>query len=297
MNNKILYSQIKKAQMQTKVISIIIAIFVIVLLALGWWAFSSGSLSFFKFIPNFNETSKNATQLQLLRYDLIQDQLSSYDGTNWIPIKSGQSIILEKKELNENQITTDIITNYYYNRASRKIEKLSLSPNLWQKIYLLADTRYRAFGICAIMISSSSNNFNPENDRDKAILNLIGNDNVQNKGDVILELVQAKDTNCFTKSYGEFIVSSDNKIKLRKIKQDLSSLEESTTEVTDPDLKSALNSLVSTWRDSILKNPVTINYKDTIDNTQKQISACVEKRGVSNLVIDLSKPVEQTKTC
>lgn len=57
--------------------------------------------------------------------------------------------------------------------------------------------------------------------------------------------------------------------------------------------------IAKTWRDSVLKKPITIPYVDAVDkNQQKTKKFCIEKIDAIRLVVDLDKPLgDDVKTC
>lgn len=104
----------KKGQEEStgNIVKAVIAAFVLVIVILGIWMFYSGKLPFFEGLPGFNQTKQGVADLEIFRYQILNDNLQYYDGTTWVDFKAGQTIEVNGKKIEESSINDDIIFNY-----------------------------------------------------------------------------------------------------------------------------------------------------------------------------------------
>ncbi len=100
-------------------IAAIVAGAILVIMAIGLILFSQGKLPFFEWLPEWNQTKPRIVHGETFAYSFTDSKLKYYDGTSWIDFPSQQSIEVNEKRLDYNQVLDNFnralsFPNYQY---------------------------------------------------------------------------------------------------------------------------------------------------------------------------------------
>lgn len=273
-----------KAESRTFIITALIAVLVLAVVAL--FTFGKGSdttiRKFDNLLPWFNLTKETEIP-EVLRYNLVEQKVDIFDGVDFNPLNFEQQI--NDKNLKKDFLINDFETYYYNKNLREEIVKKELPEHLSGRIYDdfelfekidAKDSTAWPFNICIIDIQRSRDNF-------------------ADKGDVTMKLIGNEEENCGGLSYGEITSSQDGKVRIRKIKSDISTLESEREEITNQEVIEKINSLALEWRNSILKTPITIHYFEPETNKPLENKFCIKDANSKFLLVDLSEPSESEK--
>jgi hypothetical protein len=218
-------------------------------------------------VPTLNSTKQPAESVQLLRYDIQEDEVKFYDGINWLTFSS-DTIKLGNIEISETMFKEDISINYWYKTGSREKIWIELSDKIRKEIRPKEASKFDGF-VASVIQNEGYNT---------------------KKGDIRMILANQENSQTF----GTIYYGNDEKMILETGEIDTTLIDE-PEEPTEIKKGSKAYELLSpkleTWRDSVLKKPVTISY-----NKGDSSKYCVEEFDNRYLVIDLSKPTLET-TC
>lgn len=97
-------------------VKVVIVVFVIVFVIVGLWLFFSGKLSFFGYLPSFNDTKPGVAGPEIIRYKIADDKLQYYDSTKWNDLKEGSVFYLNDKQLNYQSVYSAFFDYFYLSR-------------------------------------------------------------------------------------------------------------------------------------------------------------------------------------
>lgn len=103
-----------------KMIGLVIAVFVLVIIALGIYSFYGGQSKFFDFLPSFGEKEK-IEGVQVLGYDITNDKVQYYDGSSWRDFKESK-LVLDNKEVVYSDVRENF-RNYFFQPRTAEIRK------------------------------------------------------------------------------------------------------------------------------------------------------------------------------
>ncbi|MBI2451657.1 hypothetical protein HYV50_01100 [Candidatus Pacearchaeota archaeon] len=271
----------KKAQedSRTSIFPILLVVFLLAVLIIFLGIKGSDILDRLKnFIPGFRPQNATTESIEIIRYDIENNNMQYYDGLSWLDFQN--EISLENKKLNHNSLIADFSDNYY--GKTRQKERVSISQETLKEFY--------------------KNNYNSLPVLDAYIFNMVqytsdSPKDFSKRGDVYAILISkigfGKDDN---KIYGELTLNANNELKIRTINNDLSSLMLYFSRIQQTsELYKATVPKMAEWRDSVLKKPIKINYKENEQSTSNYF--CAEKKDNKFLVVYLDKPKSQTSTC
>ena len=234
------------------------------------------------FIPKDNQPEKQEGA-QLIRYSLVGESVEFYDGDNWLQITEEKKI--EDKKLTPEKIKNDF-ESFYYDYSSRenlRINDFSKLRTIYSGQEIIGDIP--AVKACII------------NGIDFIYTDELG----ENKYDIIMNIIKRNIDDCTSTSYGRIKIDLDEKVEVRKVSQitapyDEPILESSYSDLESPEVKEKLIEISRNWRNSILKNPLALNYEEEQEDSyvEKINKFCVELYDNKYLVVDLSV---QKETC
>jgi hypothetical protein len=247
-------------------------------------------------IPTLNASQPLAENIQLLRYDISEDEVKYYDGTKW-HLFGADVVKLGDKKLSETTMLEDFTNGYYYNKGKREQDVVIES-----KVRIFDDEEDEKFSEAgkippllydALIFRTVRQPDVTPTDKDwtefaaNFIYPIFDPEELFERGDVEAFIIsQAGYQKGDNKVYGNLAYGLDKKMRIRKINFDL----EGPRLEVDPilpseDLYRITAPLLEEWRDSVLKEPITINYNDDESNTY-----CVEKFDNKYLVVNLKEP-------
>lgn len=112
----------KRAEMTVSTLmKIIILVFLLFLLAffIGGDSFSGQFSRIKNFLPNYNSSESVKPGIELIRYDLAQNNIQWYDGDSWFAFGNGEAV-LGKKRVSEPTAKNEFI-KYYYETPRQKL--------------------------------------------------------------------------------------------------------------------------------------------------------------------------------
>jgi len=270
----------KKASLTTfQLFMALIAVAILAIVIIYFWQGGGGLLEKFKILVTPpNQTQPPTKDSEVFRYNIQTLEVEYYDGVNAIPFKDKEAYEVNDKKV-PYQKTKDTFYNFYrglyeYKGIRKGNERISLPINFVDKIYEPSTDLYKlmpaAFDTCTNKIDS--------------------------QGNTIIILIRQKAKSCQSKSYGEFQIDANNNIGIKKVEsfdaQGFPILEKDYSAIENAEVKTTILNIATKWRDSILKNPITITYTNTETNSEESITVCAEKRD-NYLIVDLSEPKTQ----
>jgi len=267
----------KKGETRTFWVGMIIAVFILLIVYFFLWG--SGRDIIQKVLigtPDFNTTSSEIDTPQILVFDITQNNVEYYDGINRIDFEKKGFIEFEDKKV-EYQKVKDDFYNYYhglyeYKNIREKNKRVSLPNSFLKEIYPENSQLYNqmpySFDACIINIDRNNN--------------------------IIMRLISPNAESCASRTYGEFLITPEKKVILKKVEKFENSIPVLESEYASPNanVKKTILEIATEWEDSILSTPMRIRFIDKNTNTEKTIKTCVEKVE-KYLSADISKPSEK----
>ena len=282
----------KKAE-QVGTSNIIYAVLTVFLILLGvlflWWIFLGGGVEKAKALfPSWGFDNKTSQQIELLRYDILSDELKWYDGVTFNKFQNGK-LELNNKLLEENVLKTDLTTNYYHK------QELLLKKTIKLDFSLTGGVLY------------SEKNFPPTYCGSFIKIAPIENQQYK-KNSIIMFLYSQENNKCTNKFFGEIVLLPEGKMTFQGIDADQYSNsggysndgerilvpdadKEDVTDAWGTNYKPLYDKLYAeayNWRNLIFNTPITLHYKE--NNVPKTEQFCVEPVREIYLTVDLTKP-------
>src|SRR3989344_217421 len=202
-----------KGQVQLKAIVVFLAVLVLAIVIFG--LYRSGVLEKIGIlIPGLNSTKEPLKVDGLVGYNLESDVLEFYDGIKWYELKD--KVDFDGKIITSESLRKDLLTDFYFRISARENIKYDIDAELLGEVYNLPSDIMLKFVI------SGDWPFN-------ACVSKL-----QNNGDVIFSLVS--DALLGNKCsgdliYGELTVKKSGEVYIRKLSNNLETLEESGSKV------------------------------------------------------------------
>ena len=281
-----------KADIRTFVIPLIIA--VLVLFIVLWFMYGSGNTLLVKLgilVPSFNDTKPIARDIQVFRYQILDNNIKYYDGEEWLDFK-------EELELSDKRISkSEFINNfneYYYSSPRSKEKTIQLKNPVKGEINSLVGSSFRTGDVEILAILRS-----PQKIKNAVTSN---EKTLKERGDVSALIVPLEDK-IITNS-PELVLDTNNNLRLIIAKEStLQGIEFETKEISkDSEIYKSIAPKIISWRDEIYKSPIPLSYQEVLSQdivgppAKIIIYSCAEKIE-SYLIIDLSKPKTQEEQC
>lgn len=115
----------KKGQSESSsiggIVAAVIAVVVLAIVIMALYSFFSGSgTNILRWLPSFNDTKPRVTNLEILSYNLKEDKVQFYDGSNWVDFKNQASVKLNDKTVQYSASYNTFFDYYYGRRDSSK---------------------------------------------------------------------------------------------------------------------------------------------------------------------------------
>lgn len=124
----------KRAEVRTYAILIVLAVFLIIFLLL-FYNRTAIAQRLDTIFPNFGFANQSTEQTQILRYSILEDKIEWYDGTKFNTFANGELKLRNSRTLNENQVKLDF-SNFYFNNnlqplSAKPLAQLNLGPTIY----------------------------------------------------------------------------------------------------------------------------------------------------------------------
>jgi hypothetical protein len=282
--------KMKKAQVQTKFVALIIALVVLLVVI-----FFFGNDIWFKIvniIPGFNFTQGGTEKIEIVRYDIAENKVQYYDGVIFLdfPPDTAAEIKIGTKKVSHNNARYYFAENYYYKEDAREwltiidfgtVIRNSLRDRLYPGEPEIANTIPALDGciIAGPFIASIREN-SPQ--RANVQINLIPENSkcIDQFGTVNVQggVVRAR---------------LDGLVEFRKIssvENDLYRLSDNYKELQDDEIQQIMRAEASKWRDSVLETPMQFKFNENEDCILVEVEKTVSGGNVY-LTTDLTKPI------
>lgn len=136
----------KKAELATSQLIIILLTAALLVMIILYWpqlkAYTADRLALI--IPSLNASKPPAEDVQIIRYDISQDNVQYYDGVSWLdfPMEQNSYIEVENKKIERQKLYINLATNYYYNSELRSEKLIDIDAEIIEDIYQTENLDY-----------------------------------------------------------------------------------------------------------------------------------------------------------
>ncbi|MEK6818582.1 MAG: hypothetical protein AABY10_01470 [Nanoarchaeota archaeon] len=256
----------KKAQIEFRTMAIVIVLVIVVLvIVIGGYALTSQQFLDYFGNTKFQEENITIKEIAYIRYDISKDKVQYYDSTSWNDFPQNKETVLDNKKISEDALKLEFSKLYYtrnfpatlilVERNNKKIKELQgwESGRAYKKEFIISGFSQEEKGAVFIETMHTSARNDPNRGESKTRFRLSLDNNL-----------------C------EYIGLGD----LCPIFKYLDSPEYEIIGKT------------AEWRDAVLKNPISINYKTLNENefVPKTETFCIQKIDDIYLNINLNEP-------
>ncbi|MEK6800505.1 MAG: hypothetical protein AABY05_01095 [Nanoarchaeota archaeon] len=244
---------------------VIVLVIVVLVIVIGGYALTSQQFLDYFGNTKFQEENITIKEIAYIRYDISKDKVQYYDSTSWNDFPQNKETVLDNKKISEDALKLEFSKLYYTRKfpvtlplvevVNKKIKELAGWENgrIYKKEFTITGFSQKEKGSLFITAAHTSSNLD------------------QGKGDL---------TTYFKLSLDNTLSEYSTSIDYSPIFKYLDSPEYEIIGKT------------AEWRDSVLKNPISINYKTLSDNqfVLKTETFCVQKIDDLYLNINLNEP-------
>ncbi len=275
--------QNRTAQIQTKFIAWLIAIFVLIILVITVFLYLQNSAV----LPTFNNTKPLVEELGIIRYDITTRNVEYFTGEAFVALKPNEDVLFNRIIINENTIKIDFENFWYVSDREQKEILLNFTTTMKIAEWYQDNQREQAclpFTLNAVVVPYYAQINSPKGH------------------EVLLILFSGGDPEKI-KRLGLFTVTLENNLWMNKVDFDeyCNTKPEDVWKDLYPEkdmvIYNAIVPEVVAWRDAVLKKPLAVRYVDRETNQRETVFFCVTKMDSKYLVIDFSKPKQEHDVC
>ncbi len=278
----------------------VIAVAVLIIVIFGVYGFYTGTYAFADFIPGFNSTKEGVKGIEILKYDILEDEVFYYDGNKWIGFK-GKTIKLGDKEIKYDNIQKNFRDFYYKsNRGSgvielnRPLSNILILVNSNNNGLIDEDSFNKLTAVNPIVGARASDIFVPYGikaeykENEDIFLKSVGEG--YRIGDIAFILLSNDDLKKKTRDLGRapgvsFVLSADDRFWI-SYSSDIGVQTKQLSNIKGELLNEIYNKMKE-WRDGIFKRPIYINY--TTKNGGQSNYYCGELKDKKEIIVYLTK--------